>query len=186
MVRGLDLADMDAVVELGPGSGALTRHIIQRLSSRTAFIAVEKNPRMAGSLRGRFPRVIVHQAAAEELPAILRSHGLRQVDCVISGLPWANLPGRVQEDILGGVLEVLQPGGHFVAFAYLSGLLMPSGRRFRQRLADSFASVSTSRVVWPNLPPAFVYRCRLNGCQHVEPALGHDAAARVTPACRQS
>ena len=51
------------------------------------------------------------------------------------------------------------PGGQFATFAYLQGLLLPAGQRFKDKLAQSFSKVEKSPTVWRNLPPAFVYRC---------------------------
>ena len=65
-----------------------------------------------------------------------------------------------QQEILENVLASLRPGGCFTTFAYLQGLMLPAGRRFRKRLCEIFDKVETTPVVWRNLPPAFVYRCR--------------------------
>jgi phospholipid N-methyltransferase len=58
------------------------------------------------------------------------------------------------------ILDNLNDGGYFTTFAYIQGVFIPSARRFRKFLSESFSSVETSRVIWSNLPPAFVYRCR--------------------------
>jgi hypothetical protein len=55
---------------------------------------------------------------------------------------------------------VLGKGGQFVTFAYLQGLILPAAQRFRKLLKQYFSEVSTSRTVWLNVPPAFIYRCR--------------------------
>ena len=70
------------------------------------------------------------------------------------------LPESLQREILNAVLSNLAPGGYFVTFAYLQGLMLPAGMRFRRLLSETFGEVRTSSVVWRNLPPAFVYRCR--------------------------
>ena len=44
--------------------------------------------------------------------------------------------------------------------AYLQGLMFPNGQRFRRLLGEVFRGVEISPVVWKNIPPAFVYRCR--------------------------
>ena len=60
-----------------------------------------------------------------------------------------------------GPITDVRPGGRFATFAYLQGLLVPPGQKFRRRLDDYFTRVERSRVVWWNLPPAFVYRAVL-------------------------
>jgi phosphatidylethanolamine/phosphatidyl-N-methylethanolamine N-methyltransferase len=60
---------------------------------------------------------------------------------------------------LDEMMKALKPGGRFVTFAYLHGLLLPSAQRFADLLPQYFSSVTKSDIVWLNLPPAFVYRC---------------------------
>jgi phospholipid N-methyltransferase len=54
----------------------------------------------------------------------------------------------------------LGDGGYFTTFAYLQGLLLPAGQRFKKLLNKSFRQVTVSRVIWANVPPAIVYRCK--------------------------
>jgi phospholipid N-methyltransferase len=54
----------------------------------------------------------------------------------------------------------MKDGGKFATFAYLQGLIMPAGIRFRKQLETQFSKVEISKVVWKNLPPAIVYRCQ--------------------------
>jgi phospholipid N-methyltransferase len=67
----------------------------------------------------------------------------------------------VQDRILEAVVKSLAPKGVFTTFAYLHAAWLPTAVRFRKRLKQHFGSVKTSRIVWRNLPPAYVYRCRL-------------------------
>ena len=76
---------------------------------------------------------------------------------MICGLPWAAFPETLQDELLATILTVLRPGGRFLTFAYLQGLLLPAGRRFRKKLKTTFDRVTTTRTVWCNVPPAFVY-----------------------------
>jgi phospholipid N-methyltransferase len=57
-------------------------------------------------------------------------------------------------------LECLSPKGVFTTFAYAHAYWLPTAVRFRKRLKAHFGSVKTSRLVWRNVPPAYVYRCR--------------------------
>lgn len=156
------LAEASVVVELGPGTGAFTGHIRKAMRPDGRFFAVERNPQMVATLRQRFPEVTVHRACATQLRELLAAEGVGKADVVICGLPWAAFPDALQEQLLWSITAALAPGGVFTTFAYLQGLLLPAGRKFRKRLDERFASVTRSRTVWANLPPAFCYRCR--GC----------------------
>jgi phospholipid N-methyltransferase len=147
------------VVEYGPGTGAFTGAILQRLAPGAVFFAIEQNPQMAAVLRQRFPSVTVYEDSVANLGRLLQESGIEAVDCIVSGLPWASFSSRLQDELLGQTLAALRPGGRFATFAYLQGLLMPAGRRFRHKLHACFSQVERSPVVWCNLPPAFVYRC---------------------------
>ena len=159
MVEGTGLEEADVVVEYGPGTGAFTGLILERLKPGALFFAIEKNPVMAREFKRRFPEVTIYNDSVGRVEAFCTELGAEAVDCIICGLPWASFTSRLQEELLGATCRVLRPGGRFATFAYLQGLLLPSGRAFKRRLYTYFSTVTTSRTVWRNLPPAFVYRC---------------------------
>jgi phospholipid N-methyltransferase len=66
----------------------------------------------------------------------------------------------LQRDILKAAHDSLSDDGVFVTFAYLQGFALPPAWRFRSLLRGLFSEVKQSDVVWRNVPPAFVYRCR--------------------------
>jgi len=162
MLARLDRASAHAIVEVGPGTGSFTREILNRKRADAWLLAFEVNPRLARLVRERFAGVEVFEKSPVHLPSILERAGLESVDLVVSGLPWAVFPPEKQALLLGAIRSCLKPGGRFATFAYLQGLLLEPGRRFRRRIRSQFASVHESRVVWRNLPPAFVYTC-VNG-----------------------
>lgn len=160
MVDGLDLEKAKTVLEYGPGTGAFTGHIVERMSAGATFAAIELNPHFAASFRSRHPDLTLVEGSVADVQAIWRSQGWGPVDCIVCGLPWAAFGDALQMRILEQMMEVMSPHGQFVTFAYLQGLLVPPGRRFARLLPRYFAHVTKSRTVWLNAPPAFVYRCR--------------------------
>ncbi|SCG52557.1 class I SAM-dependent methyltransferase [Micromonospora coxensis] len=148
------------VVELGPGTGAFTRAIQERLDGRGHHLAVELNPTFAAALAARHPGVEVVTGDAADVDTLLATRGHRRADVVVSGLPWAVLGAARQQTIMGGVLRTLDADGVFTTFAYRHALVAPAARRFRGLLAGRFDEVTVGRTVWGNLPPALVYHCR--------------------------
>ncbi|MGH3648984.1 MAG: class I SAM-dependent methyltransferase [Micromonosporaceae bacterium] len=148
------------VVELGPGTGAFTGAIQQRLNGRGHHLAVELNPRFAALITEKFPAVDVANENAANLPNLVLARGFTQADAVISGLPWASFPAALQNTLLDAVTAALAPDGAFTTFAYLHALRLPPARRFRARLNEAFEEVVVGRTVWGNLPPALVYFAR--------------------------
>ncbi|MCW3841788.1 methyltransferase domain-containing protein [Micromonospora yasonensis] len=148
------------VVELGPGTGAFTRAIQQRLAGRGHHLAVELNPAFAVTLARRHPAVEVVRADAAALGALLAERRLGPADVVVSGLPWAAFAAARQRAILHAVVGALGSGGTFTTFAYRHALPARPARRFHRLLRELFDEVTVGRTVWRNLPPALVYHCR--------------------------
>jgi phosphatidylethanolamine/phosphatidyl-N-methylethanolamine N-methyltransferase len=160
MMSGMEIESADTVVELGPGTGVFTRFIQARLKPGARLLCFEINPDMASELSRRFPRVQIVNDSVENLGHHLKEAGRSHIDTVISGLPWAAFSTDRQERFLDATVRALKPGGHFATFAYSHAAWMPPGRRFRELLGTRFREIETSKVVWRNVPPAFVYRCR--------------------------
>lgn len=148
------------VVELGPGTGAFTGPIQDMLGGRGRHLSVEINPRLADKLRSRFGHVEVLNDDASKLPQLLAERGHHKADVVVSGLPWASFPRKVQHDILSAVGQVLTPEGAFTTFGYIHAMRFAPAMRFRRMLNSNFEEVVAGRTVWGNLPPALVYHGR--------------------------
>lgn len=160
MTSDIGLEDAGVVVELGPGTGAITRSILPKLKDDTDFFTVELNESVIPVFKERFPDCDIYHENAAKLPEILRQRGKKCADVILSGLPWASFPESLQDELLAAILNSLSEGGSFATFAYLQGVILPTGMKFRRKLHQFFRSVELSPVVWMNLPPAFVYRCR--------------------------
>ena len=159
MVEDMGLASADTVVELGPGTGVFTRVIAERVRPDALVLAFEIDGGLARELQQQMPRVRVVNDSAENLGGQLRACGRASADAILSGLPWANFSRELQERLLGAVVAGLRPGGRFATFGYVPAAPFPPGRRFRALLEASFPRVETTRLVYRNFPPAFVYRC---------------------------
>jgi len=151
-----DFDERDTVVELGPGTGNFTQLLSQRLNGSGRLVALELSAMNVEILRRRFPCGEIIFDSAEHLTRYVRPLSAR---CVVSGLAWGNMLPSLQDRIMSAVLASLKPGGQFVAFAYVHARCFPTSLRFRRRLLREFTRVETTRIIWRNLPPAFVYRC---------------------------
>lgn len=161
MVQPINFTRAKVIVEYGSGTGAFTRHIVDRIDTRqTIFFGFELNEQMNRIASENVPEVSIYQDSASEVRKYLKQYGVKHADAIISGLPWAVFPENLQDEILYETVAGLKKGGIFTTFAYLHGLLLPSGIRFRRKLLKHFSEVKTSPVVWNNIPPALVYWCR--------------------------
>lgn len=144
-------ADPDSfVLELGPGTGAVTEALLKYGLREDRLIAIEHNPTMARLLRKRFPQAGIIAGDAWQLDDLLRSSRkpVHSVGAVISSLPLLNFPPEKAEALAGKIDSVLSPGGNWVQYSYNLGKKQPRGaNRFQLR---------ASKIVWFNLPPARV------------------------------
>lgn len=148
------------IVELGPGTGAVSRQIAQRISGSARHLAIEIDPVMAAWLQAARDDIEVVEGDALDLPKILASRDVRFADAIVSSLPWSLFDAESQVGMLTAVSRSISPSGSFTTFAYVTGLWLPPARRFARLLRDSFDEVITTAPVWRNLPPAVVYVCR--------------------------
>ena len=156
VVRSIDWDRVGVAVEYGPGLGAITREILTRIDGKD-FFAIELNEAYADRFRRSFPGVPLYRGSVANVKSIAAEHGVEAIDCVISGLPWAIFSDSVQDELLDAMFQVLREGGQFATFAYMHGLALPAGRKFREKLARRFSRLERSPVVWRNTPPAVVY-----------------------------
>lgn len=161
MVKQIDFNKAKVVVEYGPGSGVFTKKVLESINrDNTIFFGLELNETMNKIANQEVPDVTIYQDSAAEIAKYLKQYGVKQADAIISGLPWAAFPECLQDEILEETVASLPEGGTFSTFAYLHGLILPSGIRFRKKLKKHFSIVRTSPIVWKNLPPALVYWCK--------------------------
>lgn len=160
MLDQANLEEARTVVELGPGTGAITGPILKRIGPHTLFLALELNRDHVQGLRARFPRLRVFEDSAEHLSRYLGRYRVRRADTIISALPWTNMPPALQEKILGAILGSIAPNGTFLTFVYAPARWLPGARRFHRLLERHFSEIEASPIIWRNIPPAVVYRCR--------------------------
>lgn len=152
------LRGQKVIVEFGPGNGVFTEEILRRMDSDAHFMAVEINPEFVKQTRKRCPKARVIEGSAADTPKFLQADGHSHCDLIISGLPWTRFEGWLQDELLRATVESLRPGGRFITFAYSFSPHVPSGRRFfREKLPAAFKSVTRSRPIWKNFPPAVVF-----------------------------
>lgn len=142
----------DSVVELGPGTGTVTREILLRGVRGENLYLVERCAGFAELLGLRFPeaRVIVGDAT---LPQSGLASIRGRVDRVVSGLPLVLFSREQKARLLGEAFSLLGRDGAFYQFTY--GGRCPLDRRELTRQGLSARCIG---FVARNMPPAFVYR----------------------------
>lgn len=142
------------IVELGPGTGAVTQALLERGVDPERLVLIEYSPDFCDLLRRRFPYVRVVHGNAYAMGDVLSELGDPPVASVVSGLPLFTRPLPERQALLGQAMRAMAPGAPFIQFSYA---LVPPVKRMVG------ATFSTSRWVLANLPPARVWLYRSDG-----------------------
>lgn len=158
MAREIDFSRQGRVLELGPGTGAITKALIRRGLGAERVLAVEADTTFARMLRQRFPGLSVVEGDATDAR---RVEELGPFNAIISSLPLLNFPPHDRVQLVLQLLRLLPPGAPFVQYSYGVRPPLPRSPELRVRLADQ---------VWRNLPPArvWVYEARPQDVAKIE------------------
>lgn len=152
MAHYVDPCAEGPVVELGPGTGAITKALIDHGIDQKRLVLVEYNPGFCALLRDRYPQAKVVQGDAYTLRDTLWNVLSAPATAIVSGLPLVTKPMMTRLKLIRDAFSALAPGAPFVQFTYA---VVPP-------IPKSLPGVSTeaSERIWMNLPPArvWVYR----------------------------
>lgn len=182
MLRPLPLERARVVVEVGPGTGAMTQALLDQMPYDATLLAFEINPRFSRYLRSNVSdaRLDVINASAETLRKEVHRRGYERVDAAVSSLALGFMPDWQRRAILTELRSVLGEEGVFTQYQYFHALQVKNGQLRRFDLKDLLHAYFRSvrwRVIWRNLPPAFVFACR--GPLHAETT--HSLRSKVQP-----
>lgn len=151
LLEGVDFTRARNIVELGAGTGCVTREILRRMHPDARLLALEINPVFVELCRSlEDSRLRLAQVCATALPELLRQEGIETADAVVSSLPLSLMDDDVVDEVLDVVRASLGPDGTFAQYQYsLSS---------HQRLVQRYEDVAVT-FAYANVPPAFVYSC---------------------------
>jgi phosphatidylethanolamine/phosphatidyl-N-methylethanolamine N-methyltransferase len=151
IARQIDSKSDSLVLELGAGTGAITKSLINEGISPKRIAVVEIVPEMADHLRTKFPKTTVLQADAFNLPIHLLKDPAAEIGTVICGIPLVLLNEAKQRQFIQQV-EAVAPGRGFLLYTYCITSPLP----YRT------LGLEARRLAWTplNFPPASVWHYR--------------------------
>ncbi|WP_246329389.1 class I SAM-dependent methyltransferase [Chthonobacter rhizosphaerae] len=152
MASRIDPAWPGVVVELGPGTGAVTRALLDRGVAPDRIVAIEYNDVFADHLRAGFPGVRVIEGDAYAMEATLARHGITEAAAVVSSLPLFTRPLVQRTSLMEQSMRLMPEGRPFIQFSY--ALVPPLPER------QGAWSLDVSDWIMMNLPPARVWTYR--------------------------
>jgi phosphatidylethanolamine/phosphatidyl-N-methylethanolamine N-methyltransferase len=170
LLRGIDFTTARVIVELGVGTGAITNEILRRMTPNTILLGVDLNPAFVNHVArttqdSRFVPIL---GDAERLGALLSQHRIGRADAIVSSLGLTAMHPSQRSAIMTQAAAHLTRDGVLTQYQYLHANGQPNWVsllgliRFHEEefLKAHFRHVASERVLW-NLPPAWVYTCRV-------------------------
>jgi phospholipid N-methyltransferase len=163
------------ILEAGPGTGAVTGVVVERMRPEDQLWMVELNPTFAAHLRSAFEQRPAFRGVADRCHLVegsIQALGQEgQFDVVVSGLPLNNFSSDDVRAILEAYSRLLKPSGILSFFQYIlirDAKTMVSFGGERSRLKDVGAAIDgvlgqrefSREWIWPNVPPAWVHHLR--------------------------
>ena len=142
------------MLELGPGTGSMTRELLKRGIAAERMVAIEWDANFARTIAAEFPGVKVIRGDAFDLDGSLPKLGYEQFAAIVSGIPLLNHPAGKRCALVQAAFRRLKPGAPMIQFSY--GLFAP---------VKPLRGISVRRAayIWMNLPPASVWVYRKRG-----------------------
>ncbi|MCP4923732.1 MAG: phosphoethanolamine methyltransferase [bacterium] len=138
------------ILELGAGTGRLTRALIESGVSPDRIYALELDKEFFDFLDESIPGIHAIHGNAIDAPHLLPKKVVGKVTTIITGLPFMSIPFDVQKKIIDACFEVMAPNCQMLQFTYspTSPIRSKNLGLSRERIATTFR----------NLPPASVWR----------------------------
>ena len=150
MAKWLPADSAGYVLELGPGTGAVTQALLDRGLPEDRLVAIEMSPKMADLLRARFPRANIITGDAFQVDALVRQHApqAKSFGMVVSSLPLRNFKPEAANELAQKIHALLPATGKLIQYSYhVWNQEHEAGSHFRSLASD---------VIWLNVPPARV------------------------------
>lgn len=151
MCRFVDASKPQVLVELGAGTGPVTKVIVEKMHPKSTLIAVEIDEDFARVCREVAPKATVLTCDVTELSNQLQELGIEHVDVMMSGLPTPSLPKAVNRAVLTCLEPLSKQGSVFSQLTVMPWVYQGMYRKI-------FDQVDFDLVV-ANIPPGGAYHC---------------------------
>jgi len=154
MTERVDFSRDLNIVELGAGTGVITKKILSKMSANSRLFTFEVNNNFFHDLKSiKDSRLKIVIKSAEGIESFLKEEGLDKADYIISSVPLFTLPKDTTNNILTCASRSLSDEGLFIQLQYSLFLFLKIKRHFKS-IKIGFTPL--------NYPPAFVLNCRKN------------------------
>jgi phosphatidylethanolamine/phosphatidyl-N-methylethanolamine N-methyltransferase len=155
MIDGITPDENNIVLELGVGTGAITKYLQEVLPDEKSYLGIELDKHLVKSLNKNYPDLKIVSGNALDTFDIHQKSGFGKVGHIICCLPFVSLPNEVGEKILSEIDKFMQIGCTFRTFQYAHGYYFPSAIKLREFMRNRYGKSKRSKLIVNNIPPAY-------------------------------
>jgi len=144
----IDFANVNTLVEYGPGNGVITTELLKRMKPTAKLFAIETNEVFLTVLNGITDRrLTVIAGSALEVSDLLKGRNATAADCVVSGIPFTFFKPELRNELIFQTQQLLTPNGRLILYQH-SALM-------KKYLKTHFGAAHVS-VEFRSIPPMFI------------------------------
>ena len=143
------------VLELGVGTGAITKFLQEVVPDKESYLGIEIDKTLVRSLKKNYANLRFVCGNARDVFALHQKSKLGKVGYIICCLPFVSLPNEVGEEIFAEIDRFMQTGCIFRTFQYAHGFFFPSAIKLREYMETRYGKAEKSPLIMKNVPPAY-------------------------------
>jgi len=153
IIKNIDFNEAKTIVEYGPGIGTITKQILEKLHPDAKLICFETNKKFCNFLKENIKdsRLVVINDTAEKLDFHLNKFNIKNIDYILSGIPFSFIKKENKKIIIKKTKESLKRDGKFIVYQQYNLHL--------RRYLDIYFNIVFMDLELRNIPPTFIFIC---------------------------
>lgn len=146
MINDVNIKKAKTIVELGPGTGAITDIILTNMNDDAQLWTFDINKDFCTILQKKYKGKHIHTDIIN-IKYFLQQDNITTVDAIISGIPFANFSDNECINMLNEIKQIMHDDTLFTLFTY---------SRLKFGVFDKLFTKVNESYVFFNIPPAYV------------------------------
>ena len=155
MVEEITPNKKNIVLELGVGTGAITKFLQEVVPDKESYLGIEIDKTLVRSLKKNYSNLRFVCGNACDVFALHQKSKLGNVGYIICCLPFVSLPNEIGEEIFAEIDKFMRTGCIFRTFQYAHGFFFPSAIKLREYMETRYGKAEKSPMIMKNVPPAY-------------------------------
>ena len=138
------------IIEYGPGTGPFTAEIVKKLKHGDKLLLIEQNKKFIENLvqkYNRYQQLTIIEGSVSNVKTILEENKIKQVDYIVSGIPFSSIPKEVTLDIMENTQSIMNNQSLFITFQYST---------LKLKLFKRYFEIVSKKFILRNMPSAYI------------------------------